>query len=193
MQKEGSRIDAALAKLDQGIEIDPRVPEWGNLIGVREPVKGERLWMVSKTQGLHSAVVHQLDVKTEIDVLGKPVLFIAQVQLISDNLGGPAMKGDSGGIWFGEDRRACLLNFAGWNYLDPDSMPRTISVKQRETPKTIELPAYDDDGKPAGTLTLQSNQDIEAIPAHGYGAPLSAVLAWARDALGKSCELVLSV
>ncbi|GAB2462888.1 hypothetical protein GCM10007967_16480 [Xylanimonas ulmi] len=120
---EHHRVDAALALLDDGVEVDATYPQVGR-VSVTAPARGgERVAKVGRTTSLTHGRVSAIELDDvlvgygdELGVLG----FDGQIEVESTG-GGPFSRGgDSGSLVFREDGAALGLLFAGSETGGPD-------------------------------------------------------------------------
>jgi hypothetical protein len=111
-----NRLDAAIARVQPTVAIDPRFPEIGELAGFRDPRPGETVRMVGRTSGLIQAVVVRMhDSRAVTDWMNplRTVDFGPVAEIARAEAGHTNLEGDSGGVWIAEDNKAVALNFSG--------------------------------------------------------------------------------
>ncbi len=181
----GNPLDAALARLDAGVAVNPTYQDGTTIQGIRAPVMGEVLTMDSAISGPHTARVVNIGVNSAISVFGALVNFNGYTEVTNDAPVGPSIVGDSGGIWRGADGCAVLLNFAG-NWSDDQgrtvAVPLAVPVQQTDFWGT---PMFAQDGSP-----VLRTHTWRHIDNSGFGIPMPTVMTWVRLQLGQGAKFL---
>lgn len=106
---EGNTVDCAIARPNQGDDVENTILEVGTITGEVEPVVGLKVKKSGRSSGLTHGQVNQIDVTANVQVgEGRIAIFTDQIAM-----GAMSQPGDSGSIILTEDNKLVGLLFAG--------------------------------------------------------------------------------